>query len=60
MSPVLIAAIVVLVLALFGLGYLWLVRTPRGASHRSYQDASRAAARGYRGNSDSRRGPEWR
>ncbi len=60
MSAVLIAAIVVFVLALSGLGYLWLVRVPRSARYRAYQETSRAAARNYRANSGSTRGPEWR
>lgn len=60
MSAVLIAAIVVFVLALFGRGYLWLVRVSRSARYRAYQETSRAAVRNYRGNSESRRGSEWR
>ena len=60
MSAVLIAAIVVFVLALLGLGYLWLVRVPRSARYRAYEEIRQGAARNYRGNSESQRGPEWR
>jgi hypothetical protein len=59
-STVLIAAIVLLVFALFGAGYLWLVRMPRNARHRSYQDGVLAATRNYRANPDSRHGADWR
>ena len=60
MSAGLIAAIVVFVLVLIGLGILSLVRVPRSARFRAYQETSRVAARDYRGNAGSRRGPEWR
>lgn len=58
MSAILIAAIVVFLLAVFSLGYIWLVRAPRSARYHAYQDASRTAARNYRG--ESRRGSDWR
>jgi hypothetical protein len=38
MSAILIAGIAVLVLAVIGLGYLWLVRAPRHAAYDAYQD----------------------
>ena len=60
MSTILIAAIVVFLLALFGLGYLWLVRPRKSANYRAYQEISRAAARNHRGNAGSRSEPEWR
>lgn len=60
MSATLIAAIVVFVLALFGLGYLWLVRVPRSARYHAYQETTRVAARNYRADPGSRSGIEWR
>ena len=60
MTAILIAAIVVLVPALFGLGYFWLVCVPRNARSRAFKEATLAATRDYRAHSSARRGSEWR
>ena len=60
MTASLIAAIVVLALAVCGLGYVWLVRPRRSTHYLAYLAAGRAAARHYRGDSRSQRGHEWR